>query len=288
MKGALRQYAAFVPTEIVSRQAGAGANGPLLADRRTITVMFSDVEGFTTLVEHLPPETLMAAMNAYFGAVSEALSRNGGTIDKYIGDSVMALWNAPRPDALHAYWACEGALAAREAGRALAETAAARGVPAMRTRIGLHTGEAVVGIVGSQDRMSYTAMGATVNLASRLEGLNKHYETDIIVSETTERAAGDRFLFRPLDLVFAKGATEPVGLFALIGRAGVSAEVEAGLARWCAMIGHYREGRFAEARAALAAAGFDDSVAALYAERLAGLGDAAPAGWSPLVRFETK
>ena len=289
MKRALRQYGAFVPGEIVTRQAEAGAAAPAIAERRSVTVLFSDVEGFTTLVEHLPPETLMAAMNAYFGAVSESLSRYGATIDKYIGDSVMALWNAPRPDALHAYWACEGALAARAAAHALAEGAAGRGMPPMRTRFGLHTGEAVVGLVGSPDRMSYTAMGATVNLASRLEGLNKHYGTEIIVSETTARAAGERFLFRPLDLVLVKGATEPIAVFALVGRAGAAPEALRRHARWCGMVEHDRAGRFGEARALLAdAAAPDDLVARLYAARLAAVGDAPPPGWSPVERFEVK
>jgi len=294
MKAALRQYAAYVPADVVRRQVAAGDDAPPLADRRQITVLFSDVERFTTLVEHLPPETLMRAMNAYFMAMSEALTRCGATIDKFIGDSVMALWNAPRPDALHAYWACEGALAARAAGRALAERAAAEGWPAMRTRFGIHTGEAVVGVVGSRERMSYTAMGAMVNLASPLEGLNKHYGTEIIVSGATRQAAGERFLFRSVDLVLPRGATEPIEIFELLGRvdgtdASVPPALLRALPRWQAMIAHYRAARFAEAEAELAGAACEgDPLGAAYARRLVTLRAGAPEGWSPVIRFETK
>lgn len=292
MKAALRQYASYVPTDVVRRQIAAGEQAPPLADRRSITVLFSDVEGFTGLVEHLPPETLMRAMNAYFLAMSEALTRCGATIDKFIGDSVMAFWNAPRPDALHPYWACEGALAARAAGHELAARARAEGWPAMRTRFGIHTGEAVVGVVGSQERMSYTAMGSSVNLASRLEGLNKQYGTEIIVSETTRAAAGDRFLFRPVDLVLAKGATVPIGIFELLGRADdaeVTPAQRRALPAWEEMVLHWRAGRFAEAEASLARAAVEgDRLWAVYARRLAGLRSGVPEGWTPVIRFETK
>jgi adenylate cyclase len=294
MKAALRQFAAYVPADIVRRQIAAGEGAPPLAERRSITVLFSDVEGFTTLVERLPPETLMRAMNAYFPELTDALTRCGATIDKFIGDSVMAFWNAPRPDALHAYWACEGARAARAAGHALAARAAAEGWPAMRTRFGVHTGEAVVGIVGSRQRMSYTAMGATVNLASRLEGLNKYYGTEIILSEPTRLAAGDGFLFRPVDLVLPKGATEPVGIFELLGRAGrpdpaVPPALLSALPAWEEMVAHYRAGRFAEAEAALAAAAVaGDRLGDAYAQRLAALRSGAPPGWTPVIRFDRK
>ncbi|MFN7903410.1 MAG: adenylate/guanylate cyclase domain-containing protein, partial [bacterium] len=149
--------------------------------RRSISVMFSDVEGFTTLAEDLPPEELMQIASAYFEDLTAELLRCQATIDKYIGDAVMALWNAPQDDHSHASNACEAALRARLLTERLCERFAARGWPRLHTRFGVHTGDAIVGNVGSSDRMSYTAIGSMVNLASRLEGMNKVYGTQILI-----------------------------------------------------------------------------------------------------------
>ncbi|MFQ3623624.1 MAG: adenylate/guanylate cyclase domain-containing protein, partial [Acetobacteraceae bacterium] len=288
MKGALRQFGAYVPAEVVRRLVETGPDGALRAERRPVTVLFTDMEGFTRQSERLDPETLRELTSLYLAALSDALQRHGATIDKFIGDAVMAYWNAPRPDALHACRACAGALAAREASDALAPRFAAAGWPGLRTRIGVHTGEAVVGVIGSTERRAYTAVGSVVNLASRLEALNAHYGTTILVSDATRRAAGARFLFRPVDLVLVKGASRPVEIHELVGPADERPRAE--LSRWEEMVRHYRAGAFDRAAAALAeAAPPGDALARAYGERLAALRDRdPPQDWSPVVRFDGK
>jgi adenylate cyclase len=300
MKSALRVFAAYVPRSLVGRLMEEQAAARLGGEKRRITVMFSDVEGFTTLAEGIPPEQLMLIASAYFEEVTGELLACHATIDKYIGDAVMAIWNAPQDDGSHAQNACRAALQTRLLTDRLCDRFAARGWPRLKTRFGLHTGEAVVGNVGSSDRMSYTAIGSMVNLASRLEGMNKVYGTRILVSEATRVAAGAGFVTRPVDLVLAKGSDEPFALHELLGFAVVDRSADAPLrpdpplaARlpaWRRMIAAYRAARFEEAASALAEAGDPgrDPLAALYAERLARLRAGTPPGWSPVQRFTEK
>ncbi|WP_149541100.1 adenylate/guanylate cyclase domain-containing protein [Siccirubricoccus phaeus] len=300
MKSALRVFGAYVPRSLVQRLMAEESAARIGGEQRRISVMFSDVEGFTSLAEGLPPAELMRIASAYFEELTGELLACHATIDKYIGDAVMALWNAPQDDAAHARHACRAALQARLLTNALCERFAARGWPRLRTRFGLHSGEAVVGNVGSSDRMSYTAIGSMVNLASRLEGMNKLYGTQILISEATRKAAGEGFITRPVDCVLAKGAAQPLELHELLGLATVDSLAEAklrpdpaalaGLPAWRRMMGAYRAGRFQAAEAALAEAGDPaaDPLLAVYAARLAGLRDGAPAGWSPVLRLTTK
>jgi len=300
MKMALRVFGAYVPHSLVGRLMAEQAAARLGGEKRRITVMFSDVENFTTLAEAIPPEELMLIASAYFEEITGELLACHATIDKYIGDAVMALWNAPQDDGSHAQNACRAALQAHLLTDRLCDRFAARGWPRLRTRFGLHTGEAVVGNVGSSDRMSYTAIGSMVNLASRLEGMNKIYGTRILISEATREAAGAGFVTRPVDLVLAKGSERPFDLHELLGFSVVDRPadapllaqpaVTARLPAWRRMIGAYRAARFGEATAALAEMGdtTGDPLAALYARRLAELAAGTPPDWSPVLRFTTK
>lgn len=300
MKSGLRLFAAYVPRSLVARLLREGGAARLGGTQRRITVMFSDVQDFTTLAEGVAPEELMHIASAYFEELTAELLRCHATIDKYVGDAVMALWNAPQDDGSHAHNACRAALQARLLTDRLCERFAARGWPPLRTRFGVHTGEAVVGNVGSSDRMAYTAIGSMVNLASRLEGMNKIYGTRILVSEATRAAAGAAFVTRPVDLVLAKGSAQPMELHELLGFAVVDRpadaplrtdpRIAAGLPAWRRLIGAYRAGRFADAGAALAEAGDpgSDGLLRLYAERLAALRDGAPPDWSPVLRATAK
>jgi adenylate cyclase len=300
MKAALARFGIYVPRDLARKLLAEGAEARLGGERRPLSILFSDVADFTALAERLEPEELMRVASAYFEAMTAALLAHEATIDKFIGDSVMALWSAPRRDLAHAAHACRGALAARAASRRLEAEFAARGWPRFRTRFGVHSGEAVVGNVGSSERMMYTAMGRMVNLASRLEGLNKRYGTEILVSEATRRGAGAGFVFRPVDLVLPKGAAEPVEVHELLGLSAALAPEEAplvadpaliaSLRAWREVVVLYRAGRFAEAEAALAAARAPgDPLGEAYAARLAALRVSPPGEeWSPVIRFDDK
>jgi adenylate cyclase len=195
-----------------------------------MTVLFSDVRDFTSISEGLPAAELVDLMNAYLSGMTETIQETRGTIDKYIGDAIMALWNAPEPVAGHARMACLAALRCRDAGRALARTPEWETLPPFETRFGLHCATALVGHFGAPDRMNYTAIGDAVNLASRLEGLNKVYGTSIIASESIAAAAREQFEFRLLDLVAVKGKSRAVRIHELLGEKGGSA----GRAPWVA------------------------------------------------------
>jgi len=300
MKSALRVFGAYVPRSLVGRLMEEQAAARLGGEKRRITVMFSDVEGFTTLAEGIPPEELMRIASSYFEELTGELLSCHATIDKYIGDAVMALWNAPQDDGSHAQNACRASLRARLLTDRLCDRFEARGWPRLRTRFGLHTGDAVVGNVGSSDRMSYTAIGSMVNIASRLEGMNKSYGTRILISEATRAAAGAGFVTRPVDLVLAKGSDQALELHELLGFAVVDSladaplrpdpQLAARLPAWRRMIGAYRAARFEEAAAALAEMGDParDGLVALYAARVAELSAGAPPDWSPVLRFTSK
>lgn len=300
MKGALRLFSVYVPRDLVRKLMAEGAEAKLGGERRRLTVMFSDVQGFTTIAERLDPEELMRITSAYFQALTDELLGQHATIDKYIGDAVMALWNAPKRDLAHAMHGCRAALHARALTLRLEEEFAARGWPRLHTRFGLHSGEAVVGNVGSSDRMAYTAIGSMVNIASRLEGMNKMYGTQILVSEQTRLGAGNAFVFRPVDLVLAKGAQDPLEVHELVGLSVAQDESEAPLVAepalvarlpaWGEAIRRFRAGQFDQARAALRDCGDParDPLLAAYAARLARLPGAAAPGWSPVTRLESK
>jgi adenylate cyclase len=220
-KAALRALGRFVPVELVRQLYAAGRDPSLGGESRELTLMFTDLAGFTSVAERLPPDSLAHALGLYFAAMTGAIEASGGTVDKYIGDAVMAMWNAPTPLADHAQRACRAALACLDATRELFASPAWAGLPPLVTRFGLHTAEVLVGNFGAPSRMSYTAMGDGVNLASRLEGLNKQYGSTILVSAEVHRAARDHFAFRRIDRVAVKGRAQPVEVYELLGPAGV-------------------------------------------------------------------
>jgi adenylate cyclase len=219
-KAALRALGRFVPVELVRQLYAAGRDPSLGGESRELTLMFTDLAGFTSVAERLPPDRLARALGLYFAAMTEAIEASGGTVDKYIGDAVMAMWNAPAPLADHAVRACSAALACLEATRKLFASPAWAGLPPLVTRFGVHTAEVLVGNFGAPSRMSYTAMGDGVNLASRLEGLNKQYGSTILVSADVARAVREHFELRRLDRVAVKGRAQPVEVYELLGPAG--------------------------------------------------------------------
>lgn len=226
MQSGLRAFQRYVPAELVRELIETGAEARLGGELRELTIFFSDIEAFTPVAERLEPEVLTRQLTAYFDRVTRAITAHYGTVDKYIGDSVMAFWNAPRPLSDHAAHACGAALACQEAVDALNAAWSAAGRPLFRTRIGMHTAMAVVGNVGSHDRLNYTVLGDAVNLASRLEGVNKLYGTRTTVTDAVARAAGERFLFRPLDVVHVRGRSEGVAIQELMAEAAALTAAE--------------------------------------------------------------
>jgi adenylate cyclase len=170
------------------------------------------VADFTAKTEMADPSQVMIYTSRYFAALSEEIMRHRGTIDKFIGDGLMGFWNAPAEDPDHTAGACRAVLACIQANQELNRAFAAEGWPPYHTRFGLHVGDAVVGNIGSNDRMNYTALGATVNLGSRLEGLNKNYGTQILVSSAVRARVADRFLFRSVDRISPKGFADAVDI----------------------------------------------------------------------------
>jgi adenylate cyclase len=176
--------------------------------------------GFTTLSEELAPQQLSEQTSSYFETVTSALAEEGATIDKFIGDSVMAFWGAPKDIDDHPYRACVAALRASRRMERLNAQWAAEGRKPMRTRFGLHSADVVVGNVGSQQRLSYTVMGDGVNVASRVEGLNKQFGSSICMSENIFELVKDRIVVWPLGNAAVKGRKKEIMVYELLGIAG--------------------------------------------------------------------
>jgi adenylate cyclase len=282
-KTALRAMGRYVPIELV-RLLYRDGREPVLGGAATdVTLLFSDIKDFTTLSETLPPDQLAKALGQYLEVVGGVLGDSGGTIDKFIGDAVMVMWNAPLATPEHARRACAAALACVDALAPLYASAEWAGGGPWVTRFGLHRDRVLVGHFGAPDRMAYTAIGDGVNLASRIEGLNKLYGTTILCSETVHADAGDDFVFRRIDRVAVKGKSQAIELFELIGRRGAVATD--GLARYEQAVDDYRAGRFA---AALERLDGDDGASRVLAERCRRFLAAPPAAWDGVYRAESK
>lgn len=239
-------------------------------DKRELTVMFSDIRGFTTMSEQMEPEELVELVNEFLGAMTDVIFAYDGTLDKYIGDAIMAVWGAPIPQADHAARACRAALGMVSRLHQLDNEWRLRGRPQLEVGIGLNTGPMVVGNMGSARRLSYTVIGDNVNLGSRLEGLNKLYGSSIIASEATVRAAGDILIARELDLVRVKGKLQPVRIFEILELASEGQHWARLVDRFDAGIRAYRQRRWHDALAEFGAVleeRPDDGPAILYLER---------------------
>ena len=212
-------FGQYLSPEVIRRLL---RNPKLVEPKKTeITVMFSDIRGFTTISENLDAQDLALFLNQYLSDMTGLVFEYQGTLDKYIGDAVMAFWGAPFEVDDHAISACNSALKMMQRVREMQREWQAQGKPQLDIGIGLNSGVASVGNMGSELRYGYTALGDTVNLSSRLEGLNKDYGTHIIVNETTYAATREaKFVYRELDLIRVKGKTQPVMIYELIGRAG--------------------------------------------------------------------
>lgn len=259
-------------------------------ERREITAFFSDVAGFTSISEALDPADLVRLLNEYLSAMTHVIIDEGGSIDKYVGDAVVAMFGAPHPYDDHAERACRAALRCRVELERLRPTWVEAGYPEIHARIGLNTGTAVVGNMGSQGRFDYTMMGDTVNLAARLEGANKQYGTLVMCGEKTAAEAGDSIVLRELDTVAVKGKDEGVRVFEVVHeRSAVTAADRDRLQDYSTGLAAWRAGNWQDARAAFAkAATVGDAPSRVFLERLDALSEAAPAEWDGIYRMKTK
>jgi len=214
----LRSFSKYVPPDIVKLLLKTQREATLGLDELEISIFFSDIANFTTISENLTPRELVALLGEYLMEMSDIVQSTGGLVDKYIGDSVMAFWNAPNPVQNHEWSACEAAITSQNRLRELRNIWVENGFPRVESRVGINAGRARVGNIGSSTRFNYTCIGDNVNLASRLEGLNKLYGTEIIVSGVVHDKVKDVLLTRLLDVVAVKGKSKAVRIYELIER----------------------------------------------------------------------
>jgi adenylate cyclase len=209
-------FSQYVSKSIVSELLANPDKLKLGGEKKTLTVLFSDIAGFTTFAEKKEPEELVSFINEFLNEMTEIIIKNGGTLDKYLGDAVMAFWGAPVEIEDHAFKACLSALQMQDKLAELRDKWSKAGEPLIHIRIGINTGEVIVGNIGGKKRFDYTVLGDDVNLASRLEGANKEYGSNIMISGSTFEIVKDKFLVRELDIIRVKGKVEPTKVYELI------------------------------------------------------------------------
>lgn len=286
-----RLFGQYVPPDLVDEMAQHPEDISLEGESRELTVMFSDVRDFTSISEGLSATELSALMNAYLTAMTRLIHKHRGTIDKYMGDAIMAFWGAPVHDANHARLALLTAMDMQAELHTLQADFRARGWPALNIGIGLNTGNMNVGNMGSEFRMAYTVMGDAVNLGSRLEGLSKGYGVTIVVSESLCAAVPD-FSYRTLDCVRVKGKQEPVRIYEPVGlQAEIPAAAREQLTEWEAALQAYYRQQWDEAEARIKALLNQEErkLYRLYLERIAHFREEPPpADWDGVYTYTSK
>jgi adenylate cyclase len=227
LQSAIGAFSAFVPRELVKQLIASGHELALGGRSQFLTIMFTDLESFSTWAETTPAQELLTRISAYFEVVTRAVNSTSGTIDKFIGDGVMAFWGAPAVLEDHAYQSCVAALRIQQGMKELNARWARQGLAPLNVRIGIHSDAVLVGNMGSAERMSYTVMGDGVNIAARLEATNKEFGTGICVSHAVFREAGERLWLRRLGVVPVKGRRAELEVYELLGIKGGDPALEA-------------------------------------------------------------
>jgi adenylate cyclase len=248
MKAGLRSFSRYVPTEVVGDLLARGEEARLGVEYRRLTIFFSDIDGFTRIAEHMEPDRLVEHLSEYLQEMTAIVQDEAGTIDKFLGDGILAFFNAPLDLPDHVARACRAAVRSQERLHQLRTGWEGRGAPAFHARIGLEVGEVLVGNIGTPDRFEYTVVGDAVNLANRLESLNKLYGTSILASADIRQAAGSDFEWRTVDRVAVVGREESTLVCELLGEGGAT---DPGVLRARDTYEHglqaYMDGRFTEA-----------------------------------------
>jgi adenylate cyclase len=285
-----RSFAFYLAPEVIDTMVASGKMPALGGEMRHVTMFFSDLSGFSAIAETMTPGELVRLMNEYLSAMTDIIEGQGGYVDKYIGDSIVAMFGAPADDPAHARNAVSAALKCQQR---LAELNA--GNPAfaghgLSQRIGLNSGEAVVGNIGSRRRFNYTVMSDTVNVASRLEGANKYYGTSIMASEATVMQTGEAFAWRELDSIRVMGRGEPIRVFEPLAARGSESAAQARVAAdYAEGLLRFRARDFAAAAEAFARGVEIDPASALFAARARELAANPPsAEWTPVRVLEGK
>jgi adenylate cyclase len=285
-----RSFALYLAPQVIDKMLASNKLPALGGETREVTVFFSDLVGFSSIAEQMTPTELVSFVNEYLSAMTDVIESNGGYVDKYIGDSVVAVFGAPVDDADHARNAALAALGCRARLDKLNQSSAAfRGLKVAQ-RIGLNSGEALVGNIGSHRRFNYSVMSDAVNVASRLEGANRYYGTTIIASESTVEQTGSSFAWRELDATRVKGRASPVKIFELVAVAGEETpEQREAAGSYAEGLANWRARKFEAAAESFRRAAGADKPSALFLERANVLASSPPGpDWEPVNTLEGK
>jgi len=285
-----KSFGLYLAPDVINGMLRSNKLPELGGETRNVTVFFSDIEGFSLIAEKMSPDGLMSLMNEYLSEMTDIIEGHGGYVDKYIGDSIVAVFGAPADDHDHA---ANAARAALDCCRRLAELnrdSATFRECKLAQRIGINSGEALVGNFGSRRRFNYSVMSDAVNLASRLEGANKFYGTTIIASEATVALAGDTFAWRELDAVRVKGRTQALKIYELVATAAqLTASQQAPLAEYARGLAHWRAGEFDLAARCFERTAKEDRPASIFLDRAKEQLGKAPGGdWDPIRKLQEK
>lgn len=290
MRSSLASFQRYVPSSLVKKLVRSGKIAKVGGEHQNITILFSDIKDFTKLTEATLPKHLMNYLSEYFQLMTDAVLIHQGILDKYIGDAIMALWNTPLPDKDHILHACQTAVSMIEKVTQFNVRNQSVEFPELIVRIGIHSGEAIVGNVGSEERLNFTALGDSVNLTSRLEATNKTYNTQIIVSQTIFEEAQSHFPFRLLDEVAVRGKRESTTIYELITARDLQ-NLKQHVQEFKHAFGNYQKGNWNESIklfTTLTPAYPGDQLAALYIKRCLLLIKKPPPVWDGIWRDKNK
>ena len=283
-------FALYLAPHVIDRMLSSNKLPELGGETRNVTAFFSDIEGFSLIAEKMSPDRLMSLMNEYLSAMTDVIEGHGGYVDKYIGDSIVAVFGAPADDPDHAANAARAALDCCDRLAQLNRSSDTFRVDKLAQRIGINSGAALVGNFGSRRRFNYSVMSDAVNLASRLEGANKFYGTTIIASEATVALAGETFAWRELDEVRVKGRSQALKIYELLALSTqLTTSQKALIADYADGLAHWRAREFDLAADAFDRSAEIDRPASLFSERAAEMAKNAPGqDWDPIRALQEK